>query len=57
MAESGHWVGIWRKKDGLMRKSGVYLARWVPMDATWRLHAELFVTLACVGSAECSRQD
>lgn len=26
VAESGHWEGIWRTSDGIMRKTGVYLA-------------------------------
>jgi len=49
-AESGRWAGTWRKPDGVMRKSGVYLARWVPSGGTWRLKSELFVTLKCTGS-------
>jgi ketosteroid isomerase-like protein len=57
VAESGHWVGIWRKPDGIMRKSGVYLARWVRMDGGWRLKSELFITLECQGSVACAGQD
>ena len=57
IAESGHWVAIWRKPDGIMRKSGVYLARWVRTHGGWRLRSELFITLGCRGSAACAGQD
>lgn len=57
IAESGHWVGIWHKPDGTMRKSGVYLARWMHADNRWLLRSELFVTLDCQGSSECAGQD
>jgi hypothetical protein len=57
IAESGHWVGIWRKPDGTMRKSGVYLARWVRVENQWRLRSELFITLGCFGSVECGSQN
>jgi Domain of unknown function (DUF4440) len=55
VAESGRWVGIWRKPDGTMRKTGIYLAMWVPSGDTWRLKSESFVTLACTGSAACKQ--
>jgi hypothetical protein len=55
IAESGHWEGIWRKSDGTMRKTGVYLAMWIPSGATWRLKSESFVTLSCTGSGECNK--
>jgi len=57
IAESGRWEGIWHKPDGVMRKTGVYLARWVPLGATWRLKSELFVTLSCTGSVSCKDAD
>jgi hypothetical protein len=57
IAESGHWVGLWRKPDGVMRKSGVYLARWVRAEGQWRLRSELFITLGCTGSTACTGQD
>ena len=55
VAESGHWEGIWRKSDGTMRKTGVYLAMWIPSGGTWRLKSEAFVTLACTGSTACDK--
>jgi hypothetical protein len=54
VAESGLWEGIWRKSDGTMRKTGVYLAMWIPSNDTWRLKSEAFVTLGCTGSASCN---
>jgi ketosteroid isomerase-like protein len=54
VAETGRFEGIWRKPDGIMRKTGIYLAMWVPSAGTWRLKSEAFVTLACTGSAACS---
>jgi ketosteroid isomerase-like protein len=57
IAESGHWVGIWRKPGGIMRKSGIYLARWTRIENQWRLRSELFITLGCKGSVECTDQD
>lgn len=53
VAESGHWEGVWRKSDGTMRKTGVYLAMWIPSNGTWRLKSEAFVTLGCTGSTAC----
>jgi hypothetical protein len=53
IAESGNWEGIWRKPDGTMRKTGVYLAMWIPSGGAWRLKSEAFVTLACSGSSAC----
>ena len=55
VAESGHWEGVWQKTDGTMRKSGVYLAMWIPASGTWRLKSEAFVTLACTGSTNCDK--
>ncbi len=57
IAETGHWIGEWRKSDGIMRKTGIYLAMWIPSGGTWRLKAELFVTLSCTGSAACKGSD
>jgi len=53
IAESGHWEGVWKKSDGTMRKTGVYLAMWIPSAGTWLLKSEAFVTLACTGSTAC----
>jgi hypothetical protein len=55
VAESGRWEGIWREPDGAMRKTGVYLAMWIPSGGTWRLKSEAFVTLACTGSVSCDK--
>ena len=53
-AETGRWVGTWRKREGTMRISGIYQATWNPTPAGWRLKNESFVTLACSGSRECA---
>jgi hypothetical protein len=53
IAETGNWEGTWRKPDGIMRKSGVYLAMWIPSGGIWQLKSEAFVTLMCTGSAAC----
>jgi len=55
IAETGRFEGIWRKPDGTMRKTGIYLAMWVPSAGTWRLKSEAFVTLACAGSGACDQ--
>ena len=57
VAETGRFEGIWQKPDGIMRKTGIYLAMWVPSAGTWRLKSEAFVTLACTGSTACDRVD
>jgi hypothetical protein len=53
IGESGHWAGTWRKTDGIMRKSGDYLAVWTVSNGQWRLRSETFVTLSCSGSSDC----
>ncbi len=53
-AESGHWVGRWQKPDGRMEWQGTYLAMWRKMDGRWRIQSELFVSLQCSGSKECT---
>jgi ketosteroid isomerase-like protein len=53
VGESGHWVGTWRKPDGIMRKTGDYLAVWTVSNGQWRLRSESFVTLSCSGSTDC----
>ncbi len=55
IAENGRWEGVWRKSAGVMRKTGVYLAVWVPVGDSWRLRSESFVTLSCRGSADCQK--
>jgi hypothetical protein len=57
IAESGRWEGIWRKPDGIMRKTGVYLAMWIPAADSWRLKSEAFVTLGCTGSRSCEKSN
>ena len=54
-AESGKWVGRWRAADGTRELRGTYLAMWRRDEGAWRLRSELYVTLACSGSATCPR--
>jgi ketosteroid isomerase-like protein len=56
-AETGIWLGLWRKSDGEMRLTGAYQATWVPRDRGWRLLNESFVTLHCAGSRSCPEVD
>ena len=53
-AETGHWIGRWKKPGGDTRLSGVYLAAWVRVDGTWKLRSESFVTLKCEGGPHCA---
>lgn len=52
-AESGHWVGRWRRADGIQETTGSYYATWQRTPVGWRLNSETFVSLACTGSARC----
>lgn len=56
-AETGSWLGLWRKPDGRMRLTGLYQATWVPGPGGWRLLNESFVTLRCTGSRACPEVD
>ena len=57
IAETGRFEGMWKKLDGTMRRTGIYLAMWVPSAGTWRVKSEAFVTLACTGSKACDQVD
>jgi ketosteroid isomerase-like protein len=52
-AESGRWVGSWRRSDGEMRVLGRYMAQWQRRAGEWRIRSELFVALSCEGSDSC----
>lgn len=56
-AETGTWIGSWKKPDGSMRLTGIYQAMWMPTHTGWRLKNESFVSLACEGSAACAEVD
>ena len=53
-AESGLWLGQWKKPDGMMEWRGTYLAMWRKEDGQWLIQSELFVSLRCSGSKECA---
>lgn len=57
IAETGHWIGRWRKPDGPMTETGTYLAMWVRRDGGWQLINESFVTLRCTGSRACADEE
>ena len=51
--ELGHWVGRWRRSDGIRQVTGTYYAAWRLTPEGWRLQTESFVALSCTGSAQC----
>ena len=53
-AESGHWVGRWKKPDGTMEWRGNYMAMWRKENGQWLIQSELYVSLKCSGSKECA---
>ena len=54
-AEHGHWTGRFQRSDGVQTVQGVYLAQWKKTGAGWKIRSEIFVTLACTGSADCGK--
>jgi len=48
-AESGSWTGSYRTENGIRNLNGRYLASWRKVNGDWKIHSELFVTLACEG--------
>ena len=54
-AESGHWVGQWKKPDGTMEWRGTYMAMWRKDNGQWLIQSELYVSLKCSGSKECAQ--
>jgi ketosteroid isomerase-like protein len=55
-SERGDWVGTWTDPDGPVRISGTYQAQWRRVDGRWRIQAEVFVPLSCVGGAYCAKR-
>ncbi|GAB3957366.1 hypothetical protein GCM10028805_49890 [Spirosoma harenae] len=54
-AEHGHWTGRFKRSDGIQTITGTYLSMWRKTDSGWKIRSELFVSLACAGSADCGR--
>lgn len=48
-AESGTWEAQWSDPAPVKRRTGRYLAVWVPTAAGWKLRSETFVALGCEG--------
>ncbi|MBD2701503.1 nuclear transport factor 2 family protein [Spirosoma sp. BT702] len=54
-AEHGHWVGRFRKPDGIQTITGTYLSMWRKTDTGWKIRSELFISLSCTGSEDCGK--
>ena len=54
-AEHGHWTGRFRRSDGIQTITGTYLSMWRKTETGWKIRSELFVSLACTGSADCGK--
>jgi len=54
-AEHGHWIGRFQRPDGIQTITGVYLCMWQKDGEGWKIRSELFVSLACSGSAACGK--
>lgn len=54
-AERGHWTGRFQRADGIQTITGVYLSMWQKDSEGWKIRSELFVSLACSGSAACGK--
>jgi uncharacterized protein (TIGR02246 family) len=52
-AESGSWLGQWKKADGMQEVRGKYLAMWRKENDHWLIQSELYVLMRCSGSKEC----
>lgn len=52
-AESGEWIGRWKKSDGKMIVAGTYLAQWRKHKGEWKIRSEVFIALSCEGSSSC----
>jgi len=55
-SENGTWTGQWREKDGLVKFTGTYFAKWHKQNDEWKIRAEIFVPLTCSGSSFCSKK-
>ncbi|WP_461128740.1 YybH family protein [Spirosoma aerophilum] len=54
-AEHGHWTGRFKRPDGIQTITGTYLSMWSKTEQGWKIRSELFVSLACSGSAACGK--
>ena len=53
-SETGTWIGHWTEQGTLVELSGSYFAKWHRLNGTWRIRAEVFVPLKCVGGDFCN---
>ncbi len=54
-SETGTWTGQWQESDGIVKLSGTYYAKWHKIDGTWKIRAEIFTPLSCLGSTFCQQ--
>ena len=52
-SESGTWTGQWQEPDGMVMLSGNYYAKWHKINGSWKIRAEVFSPLTCLGSKFC----
>lgn len=52
-SETGTWVGHWTEQGNLVELSGSYFAKWHRTNGIWRIRAEVFVPLKCIGGTVC----
>jgi ketosteroid isomerase-like protein len=55
-AEYGRWTGSWIEPDGKIQLEGNYYAKWHKLNGEWKIRVEVFVPLACKGSAACDKR-
>lgn len=52
-SEHGRWTGSWTDRDGPVRLSGSYFAKWRKVGAAWRIEGEIYVPERCEGGSYC----
>jgi ketosteroid isomerase-like protein len=53
-SEEGNWYGEWEDRDGHVKLSGNYFAKWHKVDGKWLIRTEIFVPTNCRGGVFCS---
>ena len=52
-SERGRWTGSWTDRDGKVRLSGSYFAKWRRVNGRWLVESETYVPETCTGAAYC----
>jgi ketosteroid isomerase-like protein len=55
-SELGTWIGHWTEDGKLVELKGTYLAKWHKVNGEWKIRAEIFVPLSCIGSKICDEE-